>query len=771
MSRFGWLATLGAAAVLAATSGAYAQVASQDPHIAYVFPAGGQRGTSFDVVVGSQYLKEATEAYISGGGVHVKIGKWYRPLTQGENTRLSLKLRDTQEKLEEEYKRQGKSLPIPIEVLAKASGITENDLKEMEIYRKRRNDPKRQMNPQLEDELTLHVTIDADAPLGNRELRVITPDGMSNPAWFQVSQWPEVRETEPNNTTPDPAVGSTIPVVINGQCMPGDIDRFSFKARKGMKLVINAAARELIPYLADAVPGWFQATLTLYNSDGVEVAYAGAFRHRQDPVIYYEVPQDGEYVIEIHDSIYRGREDFMYRITVGQVPFVTGVYPMGGRAGTDVDIELHGWNLLTDHVKINASVDRGRPLRWYQVKQGESGVVRIPLAIDMMGEVLEKESNDTPETAQAVEFPAIINGRIDKPDDVDMYKFEAFGRCVIDLSARRSGSPMDSQLAVLDANGRELAFNDDHEDKSLSLLTHHADSQIWTVLPGQGTYYLRVTDAQRKGGPDFIYRVQLRSPRPDFELRVTPSSVIARPGLSMPITLHVLRKEEFSEDVEVKLEKAPPGFKLTGAWIPGNADKVRCTLTMPLTTTPEPIALELEGRSVGRGRKLTRPVVPAESMMQAFAYFHLVPTQDFTVMITGKADPKLPLALVQEGELRLVPGGTAKLRAIAVAKNPPAKELTVELSEPPDGVTIDKVTAAGAGLEITLAVDAKAKTGLKGNLIFKAFREYMPKAVEGSTIKPKPIRTALGYLTAVSFEVVGGRTRPAAKPAAKTAAR
>jgi hypothetical protein len=770
MNRFGWLAFFGAATVFFAVDDARAQVASQDPHVGYLYPSGGQRGTSFDVVVGGQYLRDAEEAHISGGGVKVKVGKWYRPLSQGENTRFSLKLRDTKEKLEEEYKRLGKSLPVPLDVLAKASGITEQDLKEMAIYQKRQADPKRQPNPQIEEELTLHVTVDADAPLGNRELRVITPDGMSNPMWFQVGQWREVRETEPNDVKADPAVGSGLPVVANGQSMPGDVDRFAFQARKGMRLVLNASARELIPYLADAVPGWFQATLALYDPSGKEVAYAGAYRHRQDPVIYYEVPQDGEYVVEIHDSIYRGREDFVYRITIGEVPFVTGVFPMGGRAGTEVDAELQGWNLLTSRLKVNATIDRGRPLRWYVVPQGEKVSVRVPLAIDMLNEVMEKEANDTLQTAQAVTMPVIVNGRIDKPDDVDFYSFEGYGKFVADLSARRSGSPLDSQLTVFDANGKEIAFNDDHEDKGLPLLTHHADSQIWTVLPGMGKYYLRVADSQRKGGPDFVYRLQIRPPRPDFELRVTPSSIIARPGMSVPITVHALRKEEFTEDIALTLDKPPAGYKLTGGWIPGDLDKVRCTLTVPTAVTPEPITLQMEGHSMGRGRKLTRMAVPAESMMQAFAYFHLVPTKDFTVVVSGggeKAASKPALAFVGDNELRLPLGGTAKLRAVALTKYPPPKELTVELSEPPEGITIEKVTPVGPGIEVLLTADAKrVKSGLKGNLIFKAFREYTPPAIEGR-LPPKPQRTALGFLPAVTFEVVGKGPRTPAKTAAR----
>ena len=150
----------------------------------------------------------------------------------------------------------------------KIAGITENDLKEMEVYRKRDADPKRQPNDQIAEELTLKITIDAKAELGKREMRVLTPGSMSNPIWFQVGQWEERRETEPNDETPDPVIGTTLPVVVNGQIMPGEVDRFSFTARKGTRLVIAADARELMPYLADAVPGWFQAVLALYDSTG-----------------------------------------------------------------------------------------------------------------------------------------------------------------------------------------------------------------------------------------------------------------------------------------------------------------------------------------------------------------------------------------------------------------------------------------------------------------------------------------------------------------------
>jgi hypothetical protein len=54
-----------------------------------------------------------------------------------------------------------------------------------------------------------------------------------------------------------------LPAIVNGQMMPGSMDRYRFHALKGQKIVIHAMTRALIPYMSDAVPGWFQASLTI----------------------------------------------------------------------------------------------------------------------------------------------------------------------------------------------------------------------------------------------------------------------------------------------------------------------------------------------------------------------------------------------------------------------------------------------------------------------------------------------------------------------------
>ena len=211
------------------------------------------------------------------------------------------------------------------------------------------------------------MTIAADAELGQRELRLAAPNGLSNPLAFQVGQLTEFRkpEAKPNpdpqgdkrpqmlrdrtRGTPQPEMTITLPAVVNGQIMPGGVDRYRFQARNGQHLVVAVAARELRPYLADAVPGWFQAAVAIRDAEGNELAYSDHYRFHPDPVLYYKIPKDGQYVLEIHDSLYRGREDFVYRVTVGELPFVTGIFPLGGPAGKETTVELSGCNLHNQH--------------------------------------------------------------------------------------------------------------------------------------------------------------------------------------------------------------------------------------------------------------------------------------------------------------------------------------------------------------------------------------------------------------------------------------
>ena len=137
----------------------------------------------------------------------------------------------------------------------------------------------------------------------------------------------------------------------------------------------------MIPYLADAVPGWFQAVMRLTDSAGNEVSFADSFHYRQDPVLYFEVPRDDRYTVEIRDSLYRGREDFVYRITLGEIPFLTSVFPLGARVDSELKVQLQGWNLTQTELDIETMSRRQyRPVRWYSAPQGSGDLGSFSIA-------------------------------------------------------------------------------------------------------------------------------------------------------------------------------------------------------------------------------------------------------------------------------------------------------------------------------------------------------------------------------------------------------
>ncbi len=728
------------------------------PHLGYVYPAGGRQGTAFQVRIGGRSLDGVTDVSVSGGGVDAKVIGQDKPLTQQQINTLREKL--------QELTKQGRAAAT---------------LKEMaEIRDQISASLKRLANPALAEIVRVDMTIAPDAGLGQRELRLATPLGLSNPLVFCIGSLPETSEKDPETSAADTEMIVTLPVTVNGRIVPSDtakvlfparqgqqfqkadVDRYRFEAHKGQQLIVTASARELIPYLADAVPGWFQAVVTLYDVTGKELAYDDDYRFHPDPVLHYAISANGEYILEIRDAIYRGREDFVYRITLGELPFVTSIFPLGGPAGAATSVELKGWSLPTARVTAQGKDSGKCDLRSVIVdsEDHQSSIDNqqfffnsVPFAVDTLPECLEKESNDSPQSAQEIALPIIVNGRIDKSGDWDIFRFtgHAGAQIVAEVYARRLDSPLDSVLKLTDAAGRQLAFNDDHEDKGSGLNTHHADSLILATLPADGTYYIHLGDAQRQGGVEYAYRLRLGAPRPDFELRVCPSAINAGAGQTIPIGIYALRKDGFSGDITLALKDVPRTFVLSGGVVPGGQNHVQATLTLPPAAHPDSLSLHLEGRATIQGRELIRQAVPADDMMQAFAYRHLVPAQDLKVTTIKRAAVRTPTAILSELPVKIPLGGTARVRATMPAARF-LEKVRFELSEPPEGITVQNASSEQTGMDLVLQSDAaKTKPGLRGNLIVEVSGERAPGAGKA---KANRQRIPLGVLPAIPFEVV-----------------
>ena len=597
-------------------------------------------------------------------------------------------------------------------------------------------------------------------------MRLQTANGLSNPLVFHVGQLPEVSEkaaspvdgirnrasARKNQLARNEAsqkVDISLPTVLNGQITPGDVDSYRFAARRGQQLVAVVHARRLIPYLADAVPGWFQATLGLRDADGQQLARVDDFHHDPDPVLHYEIPDDGEYVLEIYDAIYRGREDFVYRITVGEVPFVTDVFPRGVPAGEQTPITLRGWNLPESTVLLDA---RNRPpgSDFLCVRPHDWITDLPPVVVEAMPNGMEREPNNDFQNAHAVELPMVLHGRVQQPGDVDVFSFT--GRqgteVIVDVQARQLKSPLDSLVQLSDAAGHRLAWNDDQEDLGAGLVTHHADSYLSVRLPHNGQYCVQLKDAQHRGGPEYSYRLRISAPQPDFALRLVPSTINAAAGATVVLTAHALRRDGFSGDILLALKDAPQGFALKGGRIPGNQSKIRLTLTVPDSPAGEVVTLQVQGTAEIAGQTITRMAIPSDELTQAFAYTHLVPMQELKAMITRGRARRIGLHPVGQLPIRIPAGGTAKL-AFQATRGSYRANVQLALAEPPAGISVGKISFDRPTLTVELQSHAESvQPGLQGNLIFTA------SARRNSGGRPANRRTPSTTLPAIPFEIL-----------------
>ena len=85
------------AGLLLATATAWAQ---QNPHLAYVYPAGGKAGTSFPITVGGQSLITVSNVQITGPGITATVLDHYRPMNQKDFNDLRDRLKALQDKFQ-----------------------------------------------------------------------------------------------------------------------------------------------------------------------------------------------------------------------------------------------------------------------------------------------------------------------------------------------------------------------------------------------------------------------------------------------------------------------------------------------------------------------------------------------------------------------------------------------------------------------------------------------------------------------------------------------
>ncbi len=303
-------------------------------------------------------------------------------------------------------------------------------------------------------EAMVEVIATAEVPRGAYELSVTSDGGVSGPLKLYVDDIAQAAEAEPNSL-PSSANAATLPSGhwgVIGQ--PGDLDYYAFDAQAGQTIVCELSAANLGSKL--------NGVLTVFDPAGRVVAHSNDFDDGADPLVALVVPRDGRYLVRVNDLALGASGDHFYRLSIGAFPYVTGCYPLAIAANSETELALAGFNLppkATVRLKTGGPGEMPVPLdaKQYRFRQGFSVLVN-PAA-----DVLEQEPNDAPAGATALTVPGAASGRIwsNKPGasaDVDLYRFhsKASDTWIVETQASRRGSPIDTKIEVLDAEGRQV---------------------------------------------------------------------------------------------------------------------------------------------------------------------------------------------------------------------------------------------------------------------------------------------------------------------------
>jgi hypothetical protein len=150
------------------------------------------------------------------------------------------------------------------------------------------------------------LNIDPNAPVGRQDIRLNTLRGLSNPIQFDVREFAEFMETEPNDDAAKPNA-VTMPITVNGRIgKPKDVDRFRFKAAADGKVVCEVEARRFGSPLDALLAVRAGDSIIAQNDDA-----AGA-----DARIEFDAKKDTDYAVSVRDLTDRGGEKFIYRLAI-----------------------------------------------------------------------------------------------------------------------------------------------------------------------------------------------------------------------------------------------------------------------------------------------------------------------------------------------------------------------------------------------------------------------------------------------------------------------
>lgn len=529
-----------------------------EPEIRYLFPLGGQRGSTVNLIITGKGLEGAYAVVFEEEG----ITGW---------------ITSVEEVIEKK-----------IDIEAQGPEIKKKKDKDFRVFVTTKIEP------------FVHV--------GDYWIRLVTPNGITNPFHFKVNGIQVIDESDQPHHVPEEAQPINYPVIINGRITnPGEIDYYEVKVPKGEKLLLKVTPSR------GAAANVFRSQLGIHKKVGswfdserlVRLAFSDKDRgnrivdnkdQRRTTGTYVKLQHDfleeGQYLVSVGSLNGRAELDFIYQLRV-----ISSKHP------SQVEFQSVSWNerSFTRNLTVNRLEQLwARGVRIPVANSNQEKVVKdgaeqpglTPAFLDfelssptrLLDKLIEKEPNNKLIKANELPIPAIIEGVIETPGDFDIYKFRvspgqklAFEIETVGLK-RPEFNPM---FQILNSKGDKKFSNLRRSEKYKNVNSPHlisVDPKVIGTFEQAGDYYVKVRDVTlRKGGSLFSYRLLIRPQVPhignmvletrtlEFEdARTDPNRLNIVPGKSAKFTLILDQEEGFflpSNQIAVSVEGLPNGVK------------------------------------------------------------------------------------------------------------------------------------------------------------------------------------------------------------------
>jgi hypothetical protein len=408
------------------------------------------------------------------------------------------------------------------------------------------------------------VTLDAQVTAGYQQLRVVSDSGVSLPVVIGVDALPQRALTPPAPQPRPEDVADKLPIAFHGAVSGSAAAEARFLGKAGQKVQIEVDAQRLGSKL--------RPVIHLIGPKGLEVAYAWSIPSLADDARLETVlPDDGVYVVSVHDTEYAPPGPGFFRLRIGQWSYVDQVFPAAVGRNQSLAVELIG-SLSLPRVNLPATDVLGAiplALPGQGVWAGPRPFVRLSASQEMV-EPAAAGVRDLPQGRLGV------HGKLQNAYEEDRYRLPVTpgNKLRLEVFAERYGAGADIALAVRNERGDLLARGEDGRGTLDPALEYSVPGNVNAIL-------VDVVDVQGRGGPRALYHLVIdpQTPQraPDFQLS-TPAHGISVPvGGRHVVPIH-LERQGYLGSVQLAASGLPPSLRLEGTTIPEGADGTLITL-------------------------------------------------------------------------------------------------------------------------------------------------------------------------------------------------